>query len=580
MEKSVQDNILLPYNFFKLPIEYVDNIELSPHIVNDLEMLTTLSDTNQPIYKILFNNKTTLGDSCLHIWSKKITTNQLFLEESQELYKSLKSFSYDKNVIKNMLLSFKDIRSDNNFIDKYQYIDIEKLKWANKSTIFLQILSYYNISSPVINLITPLSILLIPFLILKLLKLPINFESYKDILFKQLKKNSFGQLFFEFNNISIYQKVYCFMCIGLYIYNIYQNIISCYKFYKNTHYILTHFDRINDYLDYTIQKLTYFSNLIQHYKSYESFKSDIDQNKLELERLHKSIRTIKNNCSIGTKIKDIGYIMKHFYLLYDSEKIHDILQYSFGFHGYIDNILGIFEMYEKNKINTIRFSKSNKTRVQFKNAYHPCIKNNIVKNNINLKKNHIITGPNAAGKTTLLKSTIINLILSQQIGMGFYSKGVVSLFDYIHCYINIPDSCSRDSLFQAEARRCKNILDIIKSNPKKKHFCIFDELYSGTNPYEAVSSAFSYLNYISSRYSNVKFMITTHYVKLCELLKDKKVNNIVNKHMNTDIINDIPIYKYKLKNGISTIKGGVSVLRQLQYPEHIIALTKTILNNI
>ena len=54
-----------------------------------------------------------------------------------------------------------------------------------------------------------------------------------------------------------------------------------------------------------------------------------------------------------------------------------------------------------------------------------------------------------------VKSYIINL-LSQQIGFGYYKKGILNPFDYIHCYINIPDDCSRDSLFQSEVRRCKS----------------------------------------------------------------------------------------------------------------------------
>jgi len=80
---------------------------------------------------------------------------------------------------------------------------------------------------------------------------------------------------------------------------------------------------------------------------------------------------------------------------------------------------------------------------------------------------------------------------------GFYKSCTLNPFNYFHCYINIPDSISRDSLFQAEVRRCKEILDNITDNPSLRHFCVFDELYSGTNPYEAISSAYSYLNYIT-----------------------------------------------------------------------------------
>jgi hypothetical protein len=64
----------------------------------------------------------------------------------------------------------------------------------------------------------------------------------------------------------------------------------------------------------------------------------------------------------------------------------------------------------------------------------------VVTNDINLKKNIIITGPNASGKTTYIKSTAINIILSQQFGCGFYKKCTLNPFTHIHSYLNIPDT--------------------------------------------------------------------------------------------------------------------------------------------
>ena len=100
------------------------------------------------------------------------------------------------------------------------------------------------------------------------------------------------------------------------------------------------------------------------------------------------------------------------------------------------------------------------------------------------------------------------------------TKQILNPYDYIHCYINIPDTSSRDSLFQAEVRRCKNILENIEKHKKDRHFCIFDELFSGTNPYEAISSGYGYLKYISKNNKNT-FILTTHYIKLCNLFKKK-----------------------------------------------------------
>jgi len=206
-----------------------------------------------------------------------------------------------------------------------------------------------------------------------------------------------------------------------------------------------------------------------------------------------------------------------------------------------------------------------KDYTNYKNIYFAGIKDPI-KNNVKLANNMIITGPNAAGKTTILKSILFNTILNQQIGCGFYDKATTKIYDYIHCYINIPDTGGRDSLFQAESRRCKEILTCIDENPDKNHLCVFDELYSGTNPYEAIASGVGYLKYIEN-YHSVNFVLTTHYTELCKKIDSSKTNNyFMDIHMN----NGEHEYTYKIKSGISTIKGGSKVLRDLKYPNKII----------
>ena len=68
-------------------------------------------------------------------------------------------------------------------------------------------------------------------------------------------------------------------------------------------------------------------------------------------------------------------------------------------------------------------------------------------------------------------------------------------------------------------RKQEYILETNNQYPKKTHFCIFDELYSGTNPDEASQAGKAFINYLS-RFSNVDFILTTHYFKTCKFFSD------------------------------------------------------------
>jgi DNA mismatch repair ATPase MutS len=297
--------------------------------------------------------------------------------------------------------------------------------------------------------------------------------------------------------------------------------------------------------------------------------------KLVLTELNKELHEITPRRLTIKKALQIGHVMEIFYKLYYNPKYTATTEYSFKFTGWIENIEGLKNSINQNKINYCKFSKKS---TSFTDAYFPAtIDTEPITNTYNVDSNILITGPNAAGKTTLLKSTLFNMIISQQIGVGFYKNAKINPYDKIHCYINIPDTSNRDSLFQAEARRCKEILTDITTSPKERHFCIFDELYSGTNPYEAISSAISFLIYLNKQ-KNSSFMLTTHFLDLCRKLE--KEDNIVNHNMQIEVENDEFIYTYKLVSGISDIRGGVKVLKQLDYPKEIISTTEEIIETL
>ena len=163
----------------------------------------------------------------------------------------------------------------------------------------------------------------------------------------------------------------------------------------------------------------------------------------------------------------------------------------------------------------------------------------------------------------------------------------INPYTHIHSYLNIPDTSERDSLFQAESRRCREIITIIHENEKGRHFGIFDELYSGTNPEEATKAGYAFLKYLS-KYKNVDFILTTHYNKICtRLLKNKQIQNY-KMNVLEDKIGDLT-YTYKIQKGISNIQGAIKILEQMNYPSEILEdvrnfnknkMKKTAKNNI
>jgi len=342
----------------------------------------------------------------------------------------------------------------------------------------------------------------------------------------------------------------------------------CVRFNNNMKNIHSHFNEIKIYLNHTINSMENYLTYSTLLKTYETFNKTIHDKLLVLKNIQKKICAITEyNMFNFSKIKEIGYVLKCFYELHTDHIYDDAIMYSLGFNGYIDCINGLQNNIIDGKINFVSYTDKLK-ETKFEKSYYASLKNlKPIKNTIKLKKNMIITGPNASGKTTILKSTIINIILSQQFGCGFFDSGKLKPFKYIHCYLNIPDTSGRDSLFQAEARRCKEILDVIDNNKDETHFCAFDEIYSGTNPDEAQLSAIAFMKYITKN-TNVFCILTTHFIKICKKLEKTKM--IKNYKMKSENFNNSLIYKYILEEGISNIKGGISVLQQMNYPIEII----------
>ena len=550
---------------FKLPIEYLDEKvvhPLSEVVASDLELVSaTASD---PMYDILLKPKHKFAKDMICHWKKSFTSDTEFLKQSQQVITSTGSSDsiVDCEAISTIL---KDIYDTPAFHDRYSYIDIEKFHFINGSSKFLGFWTIINLLSPVFSIILPLILIIAPFVLLKIQRVPIEFNTYITVLKDIAKKHAIGKVFSSMDNFSLNNLVYILFTVAMYGFQMYQNVKSCMRFYKNINLVNTNLLTLKLFINQSITNMEQFLHKNSGLSRYRGFCHDVSFHCDYLMRLRDELNDVKPFCFGVSKCFEVGYLLKCYYSLHSVAEYKLGLKYAVSFEGYRSNLESLSEQVGHG---SIHFGEFVNGKTVFKNQHYPTHADSVL-NTVNLKKNLIITGPNASGKTTQLKTTAINIIFSQQFGLGFYESASLTPYTHIHSYLNIPDTSGRDSLFQAEARRCKEILDIIDSEEESRHFCIFDELFSGTNADEATSASFGFLKYLQKR-ENVDFILTTHFVKLCKMVKKADNLQIENFKMDATVDGNNIVFHYKLTKGISKIKAAKLILVQMGFPEEVI----------
>jgi hypothetical protein len=599
---------------FKLPITYLDETKihnLAPSVSSDLELVISQSESN-PMYDILFQPKHQFARELIPYWSKQYTSDIAYLEDTKQVIQTMPKYKESADISENLnvekvLEIWKSVKEDEEFMDRYSYIDWNMLRYLNDSTSFLQIFSIAQIFSPIFSLLLPVLFFLVPFFILKIKGIDITIRAYMDMLKTITKGHFIGSILSQFNGPMSLEKIMYMLFFGaFYGFQIYQNIRSCLRFHLTITRINDHLFELKKYVASSLKKMETFSEMHCSKHSYSTFCQTTQEHCKVLRSLLDELSAIEPFAYSCNKGLSIGYMMKCYYRVYSVEEYGDALRYSMGFEGYLDNLMGVWENLVAGNVafasllcNTdyVENPKSKKHSTKFVEQYYPAhLGGQVISNTCTLDKNMIISAPNAAGKTTLLKSTAINVVFSQQVGCGFYKSGNVVPYTHIHSYLNIPDTSGRDSLFQAESRRCKEIIDLVSSpeNQDARHFAILDELYSGTNPEEAGKSAYAFLKYLS-KYDNVDFMLTTHYVYVCK--KFRKSHKIRNYKMGVEYtdMNEGGVggnvdsdpdsfgfakrskkesggykYTYKLEPGISKIQGAMKILKDMNYPQEML----------
>lgn len=194
--------------------------------------------------------------------------------------------------------------------------------------------------------------------------------------------------------------------------------------------------------------------------------------------------------------------------------------------------------------------------------YHPLIEDPVT-NPVDWQRNTLVSGSNASGKSTYVKSVAINCVLSQTINTSL-ARCFSMRKGHVLCSMAVEDDVVMgDSYFVAEIKSLKRILNQVET--KERSYLFIDEILRGTNTVERIAASSSIINWITD-YPSLAF-VATHDIELTEILKDK----CDKLHFKEDVTAEDGIqFHYRLQQGPATSRNALLLLKSMEFPGQVV----------
>ena len=196
--------------------------------------------------------------------------------------------------------------------------------------------------------------------------------------------------------------------------------------------------------------------------------------------------------------------------------------------------------------------------------YHPLLASP-VSNSVTISSSILLTGANASGKSTFLKTIALAQVCAQSFGY-VCAKSYSSPISLCVSSMSIKDDISKgDSYYMAEIKNIKRIIDAIPAAEEKKiHvICFVDELLRGTNTIERIAASSQILNYLNN--AGVTLCAATHDLELCTILQPFE-----NYHFDESIKDGDVYFSYKLEKGPAESRNAIRLLENLGFSNDIV----------
>lgn len=483
-----------------------------------------------------------------HIWNllRQPTYNTELLEARQKAYETIPDSMADK------LREIAEYEKDVSWLftlpplkEAYPinilFPSIPILNNINKLPYFLTLFHIYRISiMPWFNLVSPIVTIFSPWFYLKKINVNISLKTYFHAVWKGIKMGISGGI----GSPKFTKNLTILIYFGLYIYGIVQTFESAHMLYKIRENLAQKTENIRKFVA-TSQELIQSVPL----ETIKSFAYDYT-----LRKEYKLSQGLSGLYNILTEKPIQGVLLSLLRGVYALDVCTSL----------------------KNLVATKTCCKVTyidaETRIW--NMGHVVLPVDQVRNPVSLKQSLIITGPNAAGKTTYVRAICTNYILAQTFGIANGLKAEINPVHAIGSFIRISDELGRLSLFEAETKRCADLIKQAEdiSNAGQRAIYFLDEPMHSTPPIEGSATSMAVIEHIG-KLPGIKLLVTTHYHDLISLDNKYFKNLSVEAHL-VESHPEKCSYKfkfpYKIKKGSSTQCIAIELLSDKDLPLNVI----------
>lgn len=424
------------------------------------------------------------------------------------------------------------------------------LRWLNHCPPLLELYHLYRIyGASASHLLYPLTLFIGPWWYIRAkLKWKLPFRTYANFLRKgviELLKNHTGtprEQFVKLATVAIYVGVYVYgviqsIDIALMLYQVRrqlkQRLANIHRFISRTECLWNQTDRKG-----TLGRLWGFPELDK--ENTGSFTPPILP-----ERIHGIYHLFRSPALFGGYLKTIA--MKAYILQGMSRVVSGVLR-------------------PQDAICAVRWRKGDTPHITMIGMSHPMLPPTQQRNPICLHKNLILTGPNAAGKSTYVRCMLSNVLMAHVFGYCFAEKATMTPIHRIASFMRVYDVVGTQSLFEAECRRSLELIRDVDGTTKPT-LLFLDEPMNATPPTEGAATAMALIHYLAKQ-PHVRLMATTHYHLLAEL-EPREPTLFRNISMEASVQ---PIaFSYRIRAGPSFQSIAIEMLEKDAFPDTLLA---------